>query len=81
MTLSLVVQALSYVILIAFSVPRSIVFSALLEPIIDILLLLRNIYGFIVIAVMIGISNSIYSAVIIIQKASHASPLTLLGEP
>ena len=68
LTLSLVVEALSYVILIAFSIPRNIILSALLMPISDILLLLRNIYGFILIAIITGISSAIYSAVIIIQK-------------
>ncbi|QIW23929.1 hypothetical protein EWF20_07040 [Sulfolobus sp. S-194] len=68
LTLSLMVEALSYVVLIVFSIPRNIIFSALLVTISDVLLLLRNIYGFILIAVISGISSAIYSAVIIIQK-------------
>ncbi|BFI74422.1 hypothetical protein [Sulfurisphaera ohwakuensis] len=68
LTLNLVVEALSYVVLITFSIPRNIIFSALLVPISDVLLLLRNIYGFILIAIISAISSAIYSAVIIIQK-------------
>ncbi|WP_246252867.1 hypothetical protein [Acidianus brierleyi] len=69
LTLSMIVQLVSYIILIFFSIVRNIVITTILEILIGFFLLFfRNIYGFLLIAIIMGISNSIFSSVIIIQK-------------
>ncbi|WP_256202764.1 hypothetical protein [Sulfuracidifex tepidarius] len=69
LTLSLVTTLASYVFLVVFPVPRNVTLSALMEVTIGLLLMFsRNIYGFVTIAVLMGVSNSFFSSVIIIQK-------------
>ncbi|BCU71612.1 hypothetical protein [Stygiolobus caldivivus] len=62
-------QFISYVVLIALSVKRHIMVSAVLELFIPIILIVdRSAFTFVLSGVLMGIANSINSSVIIIQK-------------
>jgi hypothetical protein len=62
-------QFITYIILMSFSIKRNLLVSAALELLILIILIVqRSFLTFILSAIFMGISNSIYSSVIILQK-------------
>ncbi|AWR95621.1 hypothetical protein DFR85_14510 [Acidianus brierleyi] len=69
LTLIMITQSISYIVLIIFSIGRNIVVSAIMEVLIGLsLLFFKNVYSFLSAAILMGVSNAIFSSVIILQK-------------
>ncbi len=79
LTIAIVVQALFYFMIIVTNVKRNLIIFSVLELAIGLILLFfRNFYAFLGIAIIMGISNSIFSAIVVIQKGFRRRDFSLL---